>query len=139
MRQVAKAADFRSLFDHISDNVELRLTMAVASSTCSERRGRHSVIRYLQSLGGTVQPRIEELTEVFAHGERCVVCHDEGIATPGGLSLRCARTLVFDVHKGFITRIAIHYELSPAMSRRPCPSPCHRCGRRGSMITNGRK
>src|SRR5262245_58684831 len=94
MRHVGKTANFRPLVDRLSDDVELRVTMAVASSTRSERRGKHSVTRHLQSLGNSVQPRIEEPAEFFADGNRCVACHDESIAIPAGLNLRCERTLV---------------------------------------------
>ena len=119
MQQGAKTANFDLLFDRLSDDVDLKVTMSVASSTCSERRGRQSVIRHLQSLGSAGASGIEEPTEFFADGARCVVCHDEGIAIPNGFTLRCERTFVFDVHEGLVTRIAIHYELSPAVSRHP--------------------
>jgi hypothetical protein len=114
MRRVTETENFRPLFAHFSDNVELRVTMALASSARSERRGKPSVIRHLQVARHAVQPRIEEPIEFFVDGERFVACHDKSVAAAVGLNLRCERTLVFDVHEGFVTRIAIHYELSPA-------------------------
>ena len=117
MRQVAETADFRTLFDWFSDDVELRTTMAVTSSTGHERRGRESVIHQLQNLRNAAKSRTEDPIEFFAGSERFVACHDEAVAIAAGLDLRCERTLVFDVHHGLITRIAIHYELSPAVRR----------------------
>jgi len=117
MRRVTATENFRPLFAHFSDNVELRVTMALASSARSERRGKSSVIRHLQAAGHAVQPPIEEPIEFFVDGERFVACHDKSTATAFGLNLRCERTVVFDVHEGFVSRIAIHYELSPAAER----------------------
>jgi len=117
MRQVTQTADFRSLFAHFSDDIELRVTMALAPSARSERRGKPAVIRHLRAAGGAVQPRITAPFEFFANGERFVACHDERIAIAAGLDLRCERTLIFDVHGGFVTRITMHYELSPAAER----------------------
>lgn len=121
MKQAAETANVRSLFDRFSDDVELRMTMAVTLSTCEGQRGRESVIRHLQNAGDADGPRIKEPIEVFADSERFVVCQDVGIAFAAGLNVRCERTLVFDVHEGFITRIAIHHELFPAMSRAQLP------------------
>ena len=121
MKQVAETANFHSLFDRFSDDVELRMSMAVTLSTCRGQRGRESVIRHLQNAGDADGPRINEPIEVFADSERFVVCHDAGVAIAAGLNVRCERTLVFDVHEGLITRIAIHHELLPAVSRAGLP------------------
>ena len=121
MKQVAETANFHSLFDRFSDDVELRMTMAVTLSTCKGQRGRESVIRHLQNAGDADGPRVNEPIEVFADSERFVVCHDASVAIAAGLNVRCERTLVFDVHEGLVTRIAIHHELLPAVSRAGLP------------------
>jgi hypothetical protein len=121
IEQVAETANFRPLFDHFPDDIELKVTITVGSPLCMERRGKQSIISYLQNVSEAPTLRIGGPLDFFASGERIVVIRDEHFAIGSGLTVRSESALVFEIHDGLITRLGIHYELSPRVEA--CPTP----------------
>ena len=121
IEQVTETANFGALFDHFADDIELRVAIAVGSSVYNEHRGKRSVISYLQNVGEADAPRIDEPLDFFASGDRIVAFRDERFAIGTGLTVHSECALVFDVHDGLITRLGIHYELSPVVEARLSP------------------
>jgi hypothetical protein len=113
IKQAADTNDFRSIFDRLANDVELQVTVDIAPSAHRVRRGRQSVMDQLQSRDGVAA--ISSPLEFFAEGSRFVACSDETFAIGSGVSMRSERTVVVDVRNGTITRIGIHYDVTPAV------------------------
>jgi hypothetical protein len=93
--------------------------VAAGSPGYSEHRGKRSVISHLQSVAEADPPRIDQTPDFFASGDRIVAIRDARFAIGSGLTVRSECALVFDVYNGLITRLGIHYELSPVVETLP--------------------
>ena len=113
IEEVAETANFDALSDLFADDIELTVAVAVGPPGHSEHRGKRSVISHLQSAAKADAPPFDETTDFFASGDRIVAIRDARFAIGSGLTVRSECALVFDVHNGLITRLGIHYELSP--------------------------
>jgi len=121
---VVDNADFRPLFDHFADDVELRVAVA-ASPVIHERRGRERVLDYFTNGGVSGTAPVERAPDLFASGDRIVAFVDGSVPLGAGVTIRSGCALVFDIRDGAIARLAIHYELSPevdACSARASPA-----------------
>lgn len=112
IKRAIEAGDFSSLYDYFADDVELRIAMAVGSSV-SDECCKRSVVDRLRKLGKVALSPDDEAPEFVANGERIVAFWDESVSLRSGVAIRSQCTLVFDVHDGLITRLAIHHDLSP--------------------------
>ena len=100
------------LHAHFSDDVELRIEMAVGP-IISTSQGKASAIDRLQNFGKVVVAPYDEVPEINANGDRVVACWDETVFLRSGLALGVQCALVFDVRDGSIVRVAIHHDLVP--------------------------
>jgi hypothetical protein len=119
IEEVVETANFSALFDHFADDAELRVAIAVSSPGYSVHRGKRSVMSRLQSVGELDALGIDDPLDFFAGGDRIVAVRDERFAIGSGLTVRSECALVFDVHDGCISRLGIHYQLSPVVETRP--------------------
>lgn len=112
---VADTVDFRPLFEHLADDVELRVTVAVRSAVC-ERHGKRSVMRHLRPSAPAEIPRVSEPPDSFADGRRIVAFREQTLSLGGSVAIHGECAFVFDVHDGLVTRLGIHHELAPLMN-----------------------
>jgi ketosteroid isomerase-like protein len=120
IKNAIDTGDFSPLYDYFADDVELRIAMAVGSSI-SDERSKRSVIDCLQKLAEVDLPLDDQAPEFVANGKRIVAFWDESLPLRSGLAMRDQCTLVFDVNDGLITRLAIHHDLSPALTTKSEP------------------
>jgi ketosteroid isomerase-like protein len=112
IRRAAESSDFRALFDHVADDVELSIAVTAGPRGVRQCRGKRCVIDRLFDIGDAGW-RAARRVEFVVHDDRVVALRDEPIVVPTGLLLRCECAMVFDVHDGAITHIALNHELSP--------------------------
>lgn len=115
--EVVESADFRPLFEHLADDVELRVAVA-ASPVTHERRGRQRVLDYFANADKSGIVPVERSPDLFASGDRIVAFVDGSVPLGTGVTIRSGCALVFDVRDGAIARLGIHYELSPEVDSR---------------------
>jgi ketosteroid isomerase-like protein len=113
--EVVDNSDFRPLFDHFADDVELRVAVA-ASPISHERRGRERVLDYLMNVDVPGAAPVGRAPDLFASGDRFVAFVDGSVPLGTGVTIRSGCALVFDVREGTIVRLGIHYELSPEVA-----------------------
>ena len=111
---LAQTGDLDSLSDHLADDVELDVAVTVDVPAPVRRFGKRAVLDHFRRAGATPGPA-ERQREVLADGERVVVLRDERVTARSGLAIGSAYAVVLDVRHGAIARVAIHYELQPAM------------------------
>jgi hypothetical protein len=111
IRRAAESSDFRALFDHLADDVQLNITVMAGPGSTRQCRGKRCVIDRLFDIGDAGW-RAARRVEFVVHDHRVVALRDEPIVVPTGLLLRCECAMVFDVHDGAITHIALNHELS---------------------------
>ena len=126
IRVVGGTGNFRSVFDYFSEDVEFSVLLEFRSPTRSAIRGRQSVIRHLQNLNGTDSQMIETPVDIFGDGERIVTCRNAIGTIEAGATIGSECTLVFDIRKGLIRRLAVHHELSTALEGHPTILPLTR-------------
>jgi hypothetical protein len=119
IREATESADFRPLFDHFADDVELGITIVGGSGVSERYRGKRSVIDRLRSIAHGESRPIDEFPDLFASGERIVAFRDQRLAVGIGLTIHSECVLVFDVHDGLITRLSISHELSTVLDPQP--------------------
>lgn len=109
---LAQTGDLASLADHLADDVELDVSVAVDLPAPVRRSGKRAVLEHLrQTKPGVARP--ERQREVLADGERVVVLRDERVMAKSGLAIGSAHAVVLDVRQGAIARMAVRYELQP--------------------------
>ena len=118
IKNAVETGDFRSLRGCLADDVELRIALA-AGSAVAEEAGMRSAVDCLQKLAQAESLADDEGPEIVANGERIVAFWDENVSLRSGVAIRGQSTLVFDVHDGLITRLAIHHDLSLAPASMP--------------------
>ena len=108
--QAFATLDFRSLADHLAEDVVFEVTPPEGIPTTPERRGKQEVLDYFTSLGDIVtfwQVRC------FGDGERVVAVGAERFTLPRyGVTLAGEFALLLHVCDGLITRFLIIEELS---------------------------
>jgi len=134
--EVVESADFRPLFAHLADDVELRVAVA-ASAVTHERKGRQRVLDYFTSAEPCDLVALDRSPDVFASGDRIVAFVEGSIPLGNGVTIRSGCALVFDVRDGTISRLAIHYELSPEIDGRDGRAVAARDGQ--PIATGGRR
>ena len=77
------------------------------------------MISYLTGINGADSAPLEEAVDVFVGGERIVCSRNTTVMTGTTFTISNECTLVFDVHDGLISRLAMHYELSKSLEPRP--------------------
>lgn len=114
LKRVIETADFRPLFDHFAEGVELKVTTSVGPAASHERSGRQSVIEYFRHVDEASTARVDNDVDCFAHGQRLVALRDDQVSMGDGWIVRSECAVVLDVRDdGKITNVAIHRELSP--------------------------
>ena len=111
---LAHTGDPSSLADHLADDVELDVAVTVDIPAPMRRIGKRAVLEQLRRARADTGSG-DRQREVLANGERVVVLHDERVAAGSGLAIGSACAVVLDVRDGIVARIAIHYELEPAL------------------------
>jgi ketosteroid isomerase-like protein len=116
LKTVMETADFRPLFDHFAEGVELKVTTSVGPSASHERSGRQSVIDYFRHVDEASMRRVDKGVDCFARGQRLVALRDDEVPIAEGSIVRSECAVVLDVRDdGKITSVAIHRELSPVV------------------------
>lgn len=116
---LAQTGDLGSLADHLADDVELDVAVAVDVPAPLRRFGKRAVLEHARRARADASVA-QRQREVLADGERVVVLRDERVTAHGGLAIGSACAVVLDVREGAIARVAVRYELQPAV---PCARP----------------
>lgn len=115
-----ETGELSSLHDHFSDDVELKIGIAVEPLASVERCSPSGIDR-LEDFGKVALAQNHVVPEVIANGERVVAFWDEWVSLRSGVAIRIQCTLVFDVREGLITRLAVHHDISPVRTSRRAP------------------
>jgi ketosteroid isomerase-like protein len=108
--QAFATLDFRSLADHLAEDVVFEVTPPDGIPTTPERRGKQDVLGYFTSLGDIVT---FWRVRCFGDGERVVAVGAESFTLPRyGVTLGGEFALLLHVCDGLITRFLIIEELS---------------------------
>jgi ketosteroid isomerase-like protein len=118
LMEAARTGDFSRVLDHLAEDVEFSVSIAVRSPTKRELFGRESVIAHLRSVGGNDSPTADEAVDVFAGEERIVATGNAIVAMGDEMALSDERTLVCDLRDGLIRRLVVYHELSHAVGLR---------------------
>jgi ketosteroid isomerase-like protein len=114
LRSILDREDWKSLFDHLADDVVFEVTIPDGTPISGEFRGKRAVIEHFKNLGNIAEFRQEQPPEYFSRGDRVVVLGKESFEVKkSSVTVRGSQYVeIVDFRDGLITRFLVIQDLS---------------------------